>query len=265
MNSRSGVDFMKGKLLLGITMLSLFSFVVFFFIPSTFAVGTPHCIFGKVLTSEGIPPNKASLEIYAYNATKPDEILDKYSIGCGYDISFDGWLWFEIGIYSTPWSINDSLRIIVIDTERNESGVTDLVLNNSGSQLIPDLHLLPGDHVGPIASNTLVGGINPASIEEGTASVVLSAFIDDSLFGNNIIKKAEYFIDTDPGLGAGTTMNPSDGFFDSPMEEVTAYINTSSWEAGSTHTIYVRGQDSANNWGAAHSAVVSVIEPATGY
>lgn len=236
--------------------------VIFLPLSLSFAApGTPHIICGKVFSSDGIPPAKANLEIYSYIPARPGEILDESSVGCGYDIFLDGWLWLEAGNCPTPWSMNENVRIIVVDAQRMETGVIDLVLNSSGSQRISDMHLLPGDHVGPIAHNAMADGTSPASIPEGTNSIALTAILDDSICGNNNIKKAEFFVDNDPGFGSGTTMNPGDGFFNSPQEGVTASVNTSLWTEGSTHTIYVRGQDIADNWGTTHMVVVSVTKP----
>jgi hypothetical protein len=241
-------------LVLSIALFSPFSL-------SLAVTGTPHFIYGKVLNSDGTPPETAYLDIYAYVPARPEELLDKSSVGCGYDIFFDGWLWFESGNLITPWSINEKLRIVAIDTQRLETGVMDVVLDSSGSQHIPDLHLLPGDSVGPIASNAMANGGSPITIPEGAASITVTATVDDSICGNSTIKKAEYFIDTDPGLGSGILMNPEDGSFNSPQEGITVSVNTSSWTEGSTHNVNVRGQDIANNWGPTHVVVVSVTKP----
>lgn len=238
-------------------------FVVFilFSNPVLATIGTPHIIYGKVFNSSGASPDKANLEIYAYIPARPGEILDKYSVGSGYDLFFDGWLWFEAGNFITPWAINENVRLIVVDNLLYETGVIDLALNSSGKQLLSDLYLGPGDNVGPIASNALVDNNSPASIPEGTPTITLTASIDDSISGNNSIQGAEYFIDTDPGLGLGNAMWAKDTIFNSPFEEVTANVDTSSWTEGSTHTIYVRGQDSDGNWGTTHIVVVSVTKP----
>jgi len=121
-----------------------------------------------------------------------------------------------------------------------------------------------GDNVGPVAYNAMFDGNNPAFIPEGKSSIILTATIDEYISGNNNIKAAEYFIDTDPGPGFGIGMSPSDGLFDDPQEEVKTLVNTSFWKQGATHTIYVRGQDIAGNWGTAHSVVVSITQKIKG-
>jgi len=230
---------------------------------SSFAIsGTPHIVYGKVFNYDGAAPVGGSLEAYAYILGNPDEILNINSVGCGYALLTDGgWLWFEVGNYPTPWSINKSLKIIVIDRGRGESGAIDLVLNGEGSQFFSDLTLQPGDNVGPIANECKVNGVNPASIPEGKTSITLTAKVDDTICGGSNIQIAEYFIDTDPGFGLGTIMAPKDGSFNGPLEEITASVNSSSWKQGSTRNVHVRGQDSAGNWGTTHMVIVSVTEP----
>lgn len=237
-----------------------------FISPSLAAIGTPHIIYGQISNSGGMPPVKDSLKVYAYIPSRPGELLDKSTVGCGYDVFLnDGWLWFESGNYLTPWSINENLRIIAVyDIQPIETGVIDLALDSSGSQLLSGLVLQDGDHVGPIASNAMVDGASPGTISEGTGTVDLTATIDDSICGSNNIQGAEYFVDTDPGFGSGKMMNPEDGSFNSHREGVTALVNTSSWTKGSTHNIYVRGQDFSGNWGTAHIVVVSVTKPIRG-
>jgi len=52
----------------------------------------------------------------------------------------------------------------------------------------------------------------------GADSVTLTASISDSTTGNSDIAEAEYFVDTVGTDGTGTSMNPSDGTFDSVTE-----------------------------------------------
>ena len=112
------------------------------------------------------------------------------------------------------------------------------------------------DSTGPAVSNLQV---TSTDIPVGTASIVLTASIDDSASGKNNIKAAEYFINTQGADGAGTAMSAADGAFNSMTENVTATINTSAWTVG-TYTIYVHGQDSENNWGTIATKTVTVYQ-----
>ena len=106
------------------------------------------------------------------------------------------------------------------------------------------------DRTGPAASNLNVSP-NPTA---GSATVTISANLADagltnsfgSVAGSNIVA-AEWFEGFDPGLGIGTPMSAVDAF-DSNAEFVQAVVNVSGWTNGS-HTISVRGQDAAGNWG----------------
>lgn len=224
-------------------------------------IGLPHFIYGKLLNADGSCADKADLDIYAYIPERPGEILDKASTGCGYalDSFSDGWLWFEVGNFFTPWAINENIRLIVVNNLLYETGAVDLVLDSSGNQLFSDLYLASGDNVGPLTLNAMVDDTNPASIPEGTNNVILTAIVNDSISGNSDIQSAEYYIDVDPGFGSGVAMQPSDGLFDSPQEGVITSIDTSSLVGVNAYTIFVRGQDSAGNWGLPHMVNLAVM------
>ena len=115
------------------------------------------------------------------------------------------------------------------------------------------------DDTGPMTSDV---SADPAPTN-GAGSVTLTASISDSTTGNSDIATAEYFVDTVGADGNGTSMNPSDGAFDSAIESVTADIDVSGWGAGS-YTLYVHGNDSAGNWGATEQVILEVTEASTG-
>jgi murein tripeptide amidase MpaA len=105
-----------------------------------------------------------------------------------------------------------------------------------------------------LSSGTVAPGV-PA----GTP-VALRAIIDDSRFNNNNgveptqnIAAAEYYVDTPPWISSPTPvaipMSPSDGRFNSKVENVEATIDTTGFSEGQ-HIIFVRGEDIEGNWGA---------------
>jgi hypothetical protein len=233
--------------------------------PSLVFSGVPHMVYFKVFNEGGGSPSEESTLMYAFNLARPGEVLNKSSVGNGYKVVLDsGWAWVETGNYVNPWSVGEKLRLIVIDTLTDETNAVDIVLGGSGTQLLSDLHLLSGDHVGPRTYGTLVNGSNPASITFGTSTFTLTATIDDSLSGNSALQGAEFFVDNDPGPGLGAEMQAKDGIFDSPQEDVTKVVDASPWASGSPHTIYVRGKDAAGNWGTTHKVLVSVWIPLPG-
>jgi hypothetical protein len=100
-------------------------------------------------------------------------------------------------------------------------------------------------------------GGSPPGVPPGTA-VTLNASINDTRFNNSngteptqAIAAAEYYIDVPPWGGGASAipMSASDGTFNSTIESVTASISTSGLSNG-RHTIFVRGRDANNNWGA---------------
>jgi len=100
-------------------------------------------------------------------------------------------------------------------------------------------------------------------------SVILDASLDDARFSSangfeptQSIVAVQYSIDSpDWTGGAGISMTPSDGSFDSVVEAAEAEIDTTNLLAG-RHTIFVRGADSNNQWGAPTAVFLTVQDPA---
>ncbi|MFH1146224.1 MAG: dockerin type I domain-containing protein [Pseudomonadota bacterium] len=225
-------------------------------------IGLPHIVCGKVFDSKGVPPQKEGLTFHAYVTSRPEELLPWSAIGCGYDELPDGgWLWVEAGNFITPWLRGDNVRIVVVDGVASETGAVEIELNRSGNQRFSDLCLGTGDGVGPITYGKIDNRTAPIVIPEGTLAINIGASIDDRESGNSIVRKGEFFMDTDPGVGKGTPMDTFDGGFDESTEDVFAGLDVSSWTQGSTHTIGIRGQDAPGNWGATQSITLSVVVP----
>lgn len=88
------------------------------------------------------------------------------------------------------------------------------------------------------------------------------------------ISGAEFFVDLpDPGVGAGTSLAPTDGAFDEGAEQVQGTLNTSSLSPGS-HQIFVRARSSDGQWsskvgqgftiGPAQTPVITSLSPTSG-
>ena len=99
------------------------------------------------------------------------------------------------------------------------------------------------DTVGPVSSGATADG--------GTG--VVTATVSDASTGASDVAAAEYSIDTVAPAGTGTPMSAVDAAFDSATEPVTATIppGTLGSLVSGVHTVYVRGRDSAGNWGVA--------------
>jgi len=107
-----------------------------------------------------------------------------------------------------------------------------------------------GDTEGPIASGTAV---TPSG-----SDVLVTATLDDSAKGGSNIQAAEYYLDSTSGTAV--SMSASDSAFDSPTESVEGTITAATLASLSTgnHTIYVRGQDAAGNWGSFNLGVLHI-------
>lgn len=118
-------------------------------------------------------------------------------------------------------------------------------------------YTLTGDTTGPSTINPQLSRENGA----GDPMLVLSATTTDISTGNSNITNVEYFINSDPGYGNGIAMVPSDGSFDSPVEDSTMVIDVPSWPPG-VYDFYIRGRDEAGNWGpAAQIANIDITPP----
>lgn len=75
------------------------------------------------------------------------------------------------------------------------------------------------------------------------------------------IAAGEVYVDTPPWAG-GTPINMTaqDGTFNSNIETLQAVLDTSALSVG-RHTLFVRGQDAAGNWGPVAAQWVWVLEP----
>ncbi len=97
--------------------------------------------------------------------------------------------------------------------------------------------------------------------EDITTSVTLTATATDIGRGGSDIVYAEYFVDTDPGLGAAIPMQPSDGAFDSPIEALSAPLNTTGWTfVDSPYNIYIRARDEAGFWSDPFHYPINVVD-----
>ena len=118
---------------------------------------------------------------------------------------------------------------------------------------------------GPEAVNVTV---SQASIDAGDI-ITLTATLDDTRYFSGghgdeptqAIQAARYTIDT-PSWKGGVThpMHPTDGLFDSDVEDVTITIDTTGMTQG-RHIIFVEGQDADGNWGVPTAVFLEVNAP----
>lgn len=91
------------------------------------------------------------------------------------------------------------------------------------------------------------------------AFALCNVFAQTVNVGAQNVQQAEYFVDTDPGVGLATPMVAYDGNFNDAFETVLA-ANAGSWTVG-MHVIGVRIKDNANNWGPVFRTAISVQNP----
>jgi hypothetical protein len=115
---------------------------------------------------------------------------------------------------------------------------------------------MTGDTIGPDSLNPSAVRVNGA----GDPLLVISATTTDVGLGDSNITNVEYYINTDPGVGNGIAMGPSDGAFDSVVEDSTMTLDVSGWTPGG-YTFHIRGQDEAGNWGLPTQMEVYVTPP----
>jgi FtsP/CotA-like multicopper oxidase with cupredoxin domain len=163
-------------------------------------------------------------------------------------------------IISIPGTVAAGSKFALYDSNmllRNNTGVTTFAglggmlttLNVSASSSGGG-----GDPSGPVTS-TVALSPNPAN---GTVDVTVTASVSDVTTGGSNIQAAEFYVDNTAGLPIA--MSAVDLAFDSPTESVTGTlpIATLTTLASGNHTIYVRGQDVGNSWGAFDTAVLSL-------
>jgi hypothetical protein len=83
-----------------------------------------------------------------------------------------------------------------------------------------------------------------------------------SITGKQTLVAAEWFIDSDPGAGNGTTIPlPDDGSWDGELESLTIdTIDSASLSLGA-HTLYIRCKDADGNWGKTNQCVFEIAPP----
>jgi hypothetical protein len=82
------------------------------------------------------------------------------------------------------------------------------------------------------------------------------------IYQRTAVVEAEYYIDTDPGLGKGTSLEPSDGWFDYINEMITTTIPIEGLSFGK-HKLYVRARNSAGIWGISRAFSFDVLRSIT--
>lgn len=114
------------------------------------------------------------------------------------------------------------------------------------------------DKVAPAVTNLVVNPNTPNIVVNGATSVPLTATATDPIVpgtgSGSAISAAEYYIDTDPGVGLATPITT--GLGPSPAS-LSAAISFAGLTNGN-HTVGVRAKDAAGNWSTATTVTVAV-------
>lgn len=226
-------------------------------------------------TSSGYAPNDAQLRALAFRLS----YFNNYVTGTGDEVLYattgttDDWVYGTLGAPSFTFEIGPA--------NGGCSGFTPAYgcQDSTFWPLNKDAFVYAAKSARqPYATAAGPSALLPSLSQSSTAagnSVVVNAVIDDGRLGNALasigrpaaqaISAAEIYVDTPPWAGgAPITMTAQDGTFNASSEIATALLNTSGWSVG-RHTLFVRGRDSANNWGptTAQWLTVTVSEPTT--
>lgn len=208
-----------------------------------------------------------------YGGSTLDSVIIEYSPNGG-----DTWYSIVRGTGATvtspySWNITSLLNgsKYVVKVTAKDGGLYPSMSGMAESGLFT-INRVGNDTEGPLVyAGSVRPSSNPACNAAGDAipnSFVLTATICDSATGLSNIGAAEWSRGATPApAGTGTPMTAVDGSFNSLYENVTATISTTGWPVGE-NTIWVRGRDSSsaksvNNWGAASSGTVTIVQAAT--
>jgi len=120
----------------------------------------------------------------------------------------------------------------------------------------------------PSGPETLSVAAQPNAVNVGQP-ITLTATDDDTRYNNSNgteptqnVAAAEAYLDTPPWAPGAVAlpMVAADGAFDEPVEPVQAVLSTTGWPVG-RHLLFVRGRDSASNWGPVAAVFVDVSVP----
>lgn len=116
----------------------------------------------------------------------------------------------------------------------------DALLNCNTTGDFATLNLTAVDNEPPWISWVAVDGLPTVNVVAG-ALVDITGAVDDNMTGNSVILNANYTIGQDnwPGI----PMNPTDGSFDWPYENVNGTIDTTGWATGGPYEVWVYGCD----------------------
>jgi carboxypeptidase T len=208
-------------------------------------------------------PNSTALQTLGrklsyFNGYEPDQAIGLYPT----DGTTDDFAYGELGLAAYTFELGTTFF-------QNCTTFENTILPDNLPALIYAAKVSRAPYLTPSGPDALDAAVSPIGVIPGEP-VLLTATVDDTRYSDQngteptqAIAAAEYYIDIPPWITTTTpashSMTASDGFFDAAIEDVEAVVDTAGLSAG-RHTIFLRGQDSAGNWGAFSAVFVHVLE-----
>jgi PKD repeat protein len=210
------------------------------------------------------PPNSAGLQTLGrklafFNGYEPDQAIGLYTT----DGTTDDTAYGELGVAAYTFELGTSFF-------QDCSTFENIILPDNLPALLYAAKAARTPYMTPAGPDALAVTANPAGATAGDP-VHLSATIDDTRYNNQngseptqSIAAAEYYVDVPPWVTTTTPisypMSAVDGAFNETIEDVEATLDTTGLSSG-RHTIFVRAQDAAGNWGVVSAAFLYILEP----
>jgi len=200
------------------------------------------------------PPNDTPLETLGrkFGFFTQYEVCQSGEDGCIYQTSgsTDDWVYAELGVASYTFELGTYFFESCANFEQT-------VFPNNLPALLYAFKSTRRPYQHPAGPETLDLALSSDHIAPG-AGLILSGIADDTRYSSQgwgaepvqSIAAARFSIDAPSWVGGTTTypLIPSDGSFDTPIESLSATVDTTSLVPG-RHTIFVESQDADSNWG----------------
>ena len=205
------------------------------------------------------PPNNTQLQTMGrkltyFNGYTPGQITRVLYVASGGGVDY---AYGEMGVASYAFEVGTAFF-------ESCTSFTNTVYPANLNALLYAAKVARTPYMTPLGPDSLNLVLSASTVPVGSL-VTLTATANDTRYKSGTgepiqaIAAAEYYIDTPPWAAGATAipMSASDGTFNSTTENLTTSVNTAGWNQG-RHTLYLRSQDAAGNWGAVSAVFLSV-------
>jgi PKD repeat protein len=211
--------------------------------------------------TESDAPNQTELQtlgrkLALFNGYVPQQAFDLYpTTGTAQDFGYG-----DLGLAALSFELGSAFF-------QDCSTFENSIVPNNIPALVYAAKVARTPYVTPSGPDTLNLWVSSTRVQPGD-TFQLSALADDGRYSASggtepaqNISVAEYYIDVPPWVGATTqvrqTMEATDGAFDETQEQVSTLVHTAGLSEG-RHTLFLRSQDAAGNWGAFSAVFIDV-------